>query len=269
MNEVLPERPLGDTGIMVSMLGLGSVKLGRNIGVKYPSPFTIPDDKAAASIISLAREMGINLIDTAPAYGNSEERLGKLLKGQRREWIICGKAGEEFVDGKSSHDFSPAHIRRSVERSLKRLATDYIDILLLHSDGNDWAIVEQGGLDTLAQLKSEGLIRAFGMSSKTVDGGLLAAEQSDCVMVTYNLNQREEAPVIDYCHKNNKGVLLKKVLASGHIAADSQEDALKKSMEFVFSHPGVSSAIVGTINPAHLRENARAVCSLQSTVYSR
>lgn len=258
MNETLPQRPLGNTGMMVSMLGLGSVKLGRNVGVKYPSAFTIPDDKAATSIISLARELGVNLIDTAPAYGNSEERLGKLLKGQRQEWIICGKAGEEFVDGKSSHDFSAKHIRRSVERSLKRLATDYIDILLLHSDGNDRAIVEQGGLEALAQLKTEGLIRAFGMSSKTVDGGLLAAERSDCMMVTYNLNQRDEAPVIDYCHEHNKGVLLKKVLASGHIAGDNQEDALAKSMEFAFSHPGVSSAIVGTINPRHLRENVAA-----------
>lgn len=258
MDKVLPQRPLGNTGIWVSVLGLGSVKLGRNEGVKYPSPFDIPDDQAAGSIIGLAKDLGINLIDTAPAYGNSEERLGKLLKGQRQDWVICDKAGEEFSHGKSTHDFSPRHLRYSIERSLRRLATDYIDIVLLHSDGNDQAIVEQGGLETLARLKSEGLIRAFGMSSKTVKGGLLAAEQSDCMMLTYNLNHRHEAPIIDYCHQHNKGVLLKKVLASGHIAANSREDALNKSMQFVFSQPGVASAIVGTINPEHLRENVKA-----------
>ncbi|MGQ9427141.1 aldo/keto reductase [Gilvimarinus sp. F26214L] len=259
MRETLTRRPLGNTGLMVSQLGLGTVKLGRDQGVKYPHQFKIPDDREAASIIALARDLGINLIDTAPAYGNSEERLGTLLKGQRQDWIICSKAGEEFSNGESSHDFSATHLRYSVERSLRRLNTDYIDILLLHSDGRDRTIVEGGALETLAQLKKEGLIRAIGMSSKTVEGGLLAAKQSDCMMVTYNLQEREEEPVIDYCHQHNKGVLLKKVLASGHIAAGDKADALQQSMDFVFSHPGVTSAIVGTINPKHLRQNVDAL----------
>src|SRR5690606_5749350 len=98
MNQTLPRRPLGNCGFDVSVLGFGTVKLGRDQGVKYPNSFRIPDDAEAASIIALARDLGINLIDTAPAYGNSEERLGKLLKGQREDWIICSKAGEEFVD---------------------------------------------------------------------------------------------------------------------------------------------------------------------------
>src|SRR5690606_4365702 len=220
--------------------------------------FTIPNDSEAASIVALARDLGINLIDTAPAYGNSEERLGKLLKGQRQDWIICSKAGEEFDAGESHHDFSPAHLRRSVERSLRRLNTDYIDILLLHSDGQDREIVEAGALHTLADLKREGLIRATGMSSKTVEGGLLAAQHSDCMMLTYNLQQREEAAVIDYCREQGKGVLLKKILASGHIASSGDAGSLQQSMDFVLGYPGVSSAIVGTINPKHLRENVEA-----------
>ncbi|MEX1033922.1 MAG: aldo/keto reductase [Cellvibrionaceae bacterium] len=258
IDKPLPRRPLGSTGIAVSILGLGTVKLGRNEGVKYPTAFAIPDDEAASSIIALAKDLGVNLIDTAPAYGNSEERLGKLLKGQRQDWIICSKAGEEFTDGQSIHDFSAKHLRHSVERSLQRLNTDYIDILLLHSDGRDREIVKDGGLEALAQLKAEGLIRAFGMSSKTVEGGLLAAQHSDCMMVTYNLNEQAEEPIIDFCRQHNKGVLLKKILASGHITAGNQNDALRKSMDFVFSHAGVTSAIVGTINPKHLRENVAA-----------
>lgn len=258
MDKLLPKRTLGSTGIAVSVLGLGTVKLGRNQGVKYPSQFTIPDDREASSIIALARDLGINLIDTAPAYGSSEERLGKLLKGQREQWIICDKAGEEFDNGQSNHNFSAKHLRHSVERSLRRLNTDYLDIVLLHSDGHDKAIVEQGALETMAQLKKEGLVRAIGMSSKTVEGGLLAAQHSDCMMVTLNLNEQAESAVIDYCRENNKGVLLKKILASGHIAAGNRQEASKTSVEFVLGYPGVTSAIVGTINPLHLRENAAA-----------
>ena len=156
-------RPLGSTGLLVSPLGLGTVKLGRDQGVKYPSGFQIPDDDEARMLLKLSRDLGINLIDTAPAYGRSEERLGPLLRGQRQDWVIVSKVGEEFVDGQSSHDFSAAHTRRSVERSLKRLETDFIDLVLVHSDGNDLAILNGCEVnDTLAELKREGKIRAFG-----------------------------------------------------------------------------------------------------------
>jgi aryl-alcohol dehydrogenase-like predicted oxidoreductase len=255
----LPKRAFGNTGIDVSILGLGTVKFGRDQGVKYPEGFTIPDDRAASELISLTREAGINLIDTAPAYGTSEERLGKLLKGQRDDWVICSKVGEEFENGHSRFDFSAGHTRLSVERSLRRLNTEMIDIVLVHSDGNDTNIIEQHEVfNTLAKLKAEGKIRAFGMSSKTVAGGLLAAAHSDGVMVTWNLAYDDERPVIDYCQQHQKGVLIKKALASGHVAhnANSQpSDPVQQSFDQLFAHPGVSSAIVGTINPHHLLDN--------------
>jgi aryl-alcohol dehydrogenase-like predicted oxidoreductase len=247
--------------MQVSALGLGTVKLGRDQGVKYPSGFTIPDDQQAADLLARAREWGINLIDTAPAYGNSEERLGKLLRNQREQWLICSKVGEEFVGGHSSFDFSARHTRTSIERSLRRLNTDVIDIVLIHSDGEDARIVrEEECLQTLQQLKKEGLIRAYGMSSKTLHGGLLAAAHSDVMMVTYNLRERGEKPILDYCYAHNKGVLIKKALASGHIASGvANGDPVRGSMNFLFAHPGVSSAIVGTINPAHLDHNCQCV----------
>ncbi|XBY63691.1 aldo/keto reductase [Pseudomonas solani] len=249
-------RPLGDTGLVVSPLGLGTVKLGRDQGVKYPSGFTIPDDDEAGRLIGLARELGINLIDTAPAYGRSEERLGPLLRGQRQDWVIVSKSGEEFEAGQSSHDFSPAHTRRSVERSLKRLETDYIDLLLLHSDGNDLRILQDSGAyETLAELKREGKIRAFGLSGKTVEGGLLALERGDCAMVTYNLAEQGEKPVLDYAASHAKGILIKKGLASGHACVGAGVDPVKASFELIFGHPGVGSAIIGTINPLHLSHN--------------
>ena len=73
-------RPLGSTGLRVSPLGLGTVKLGRDQGVKYPNGFTIPDDAAARALLDQARALGINLIDTAPAYGVSEQRLGRGIR---------------------------------------------------------------------------------------------------------------------------------------------------------------------------------------------
>lgn len=249
-------RPLGSTGLRVSPLGLGTVKLGRDQGVKYPNGFTIPDDSQALALLRQARELGINLLDTAPAYGISEERLGPLLRGQRDEWVIVSKTGEEFVDGQSHFDFSAAHTRYSVERSLKRLGTDRIDMLLVHSDGQDLAVLEQTGVyETLAALKREGKILAYGLSGKTVEGGLKALERGDCAMVTYNLAEQGERAVLDYAAEHGKAILIKKALASGHICLQPGQDPLRASFELIFGHPGVSSAIIGTINPQHLSAN--------------
>ncbi len=260
-------RPLGDTGLMVSPLGLGTVKLGRDQGVKYPAGFTIPDDAEARRLLALARDLGINLIDTAPAYGRSEERLGPLLRGQRQDWVIVSKVGEEFEAGQSRFDFSPAHARRSVERSLERLETDFIDLVLVHSDGNDLAILQDSGVyETLAELKRAGKICGFGLSGKTVEGGLLALERGDCAMVTYNLNEQGEKPVLDYALQHGKGILIKKGLASGHACLGAGIDPVRASFELIFGHPGVTSAIIGTINPLHLSHNvATAVAVIEGT----
>lgn len=270
-------RPLGDSGLIVSPLGLGTVKLGRDQGVKYPNGFTIPDDRAAAALLAQARELGINLLDTAPAYGVSEQRLGPLLRGQRHEWLICSKVGEEFEDGASRFDFSAAHTRLSVQRSLQRLETDYLDLVLVHSDGNDLTVLEETGVYAeLQRLKQEGLIRAFGFSGKTVAGGLQALEQGDCAMVTYNLAEQSEKPVLDYAARHGKGILIKKALASGHACRPAQqvgqatpkdaclhgEDPVRASFELIFAHPAVSSVIVGTITPAHLAHNVATAAAL-------
>ena len=255
-------RPLGNTGMNVSIVGLGTVKLGRDQGVKYPKDFTIPDDQQASLLLDEARDLGINLIDTAPAYGNSEQRLGTLLKQQRQQWFICSKVGEDFDQGVSSFNFSAEHTRFSIERSLQRLKTDYIDMVLVHSDGNDLDIINNcGTLDTLKALKQDGKIRSYGMSTKTLEGGLLAAQHSDIVMVTLNLNEQAELPVVEYCEQNNKGCLVKKALASGHICID-KKDPIQASTDFIFKQPGVSSIIIGTINREHLRHNIH--CAINS-----
>lgn len=243
-------RTIPGTDLHVSAIGLGTVKLGRDQGVKYPDAFTIPDDAAVTRLLDQARDSGINLLDTAPAYGNSEQRLGKLITN-RQDWIIATKTGEEFENGVSRFDFSASHTRKSIERSLKRLNTDYLDIVLIHSDGNDEAILQQGDcVQALQDLQNEGLVRTIGMSTKTIAGGIMAASLLDIVMIIYNLEQRDEA-VLEYARENNKGMLVKKGLMSGH--AGSVED----SMQLLMQTPGIQSAIIGTITPDHLAENIR------------
>ena len=208
-------RKLTGTDLIVSALGLGTVKLGRDQSVKYPESFIIPDDHKARNLLTQAHEAGINLIDTAPAYGSSEERLGSLLSN-RQDWIIATKCGEEFEEGKSRFNYTGAHTRMSIERSLERLKTDYLDIVLIHSDGNDDAILNNTDcVETLKACKSEGKIRTIGMSTKTIAGGILAASLLDIVMITYNLQQQDQE-VLDYANSLGKGVLVKKGLMSGH-----------------------------------------------------
>ena len=257
----LPKRPLGQTGMAVSCLGLGTVKFGRNQGVKYPTGFTLPDDSQISDLLALARDLGINLLDTAPAYGSSEERIGKLLT-ERERWLLCSKAGETFADGKSTFDFSATAIRHSVERSLRRLCTDYLDILLIHSDGQDEHIInETGCIQAMQDMKQQGLIRATGMSTKTIAGGMLAAHLCDVLMLTYNPQAIADLPVIQKAGSLNKGILIKKALNSGHAVSETSDAVAPgtKSLRFALTPPAVSSVIVGTITPRHLKSNAAAV----------
>ena len=247
------KRRLGQTALNVSPLGLGTVKFGRNQGVKYPKKFELPEERTLADLLSLARDMGVNLLDTAPAYDQSEERLGRLLKGQRTDWILVGKAGEEFEDGVSSYHFTPEHFEMSLTRSLKRLQTDYLDVLLIHSDGSDLDILDNTALiETMLGFKARGLVRAIGASTKTPEGGVKTLELMDVAMATYTPEYRGEETVLDFAARQGKGVLLKKLFSSGHTIK------IEEAFRFAFSHPGVSSAIVGTINPLHLQDNIKS-----------
>jgi aryl-alcohol dehydrogenase-like predicted oxidoreductase len=133
-------------------------------------------------------------------------------------------------------------------------------------------IMEQmGTLEVLAQLRREGLLRAFGISTKTVEGGLAAARCCDVVMLTYNTQQREALPVLDACASRGCGVLVKKAFGNGHLLAPAgtgsadaapapqiQRDPLQATMDLLLEHPGTGAAVVGTINPTHLQANVTA-----------
>jgi len=257
---MIQHRKLGNTSIEVSTIGLGTVKFGRNQGVKYPSAFNLPSDKEITNLLESAKDLGINFLDTAPAYGCSEERIGTYLKNtkDRHDWVIASKFGEVFSNGISSFDFTAKSARNSIDNSLKNLNTDYLDIVLVHSDGNDEEIIEKYNVfDTLSELKKSGKIRAYGMSTKTISGGIRAIEESDVAMVTYNPNEISEQPVIAHAHQLNKGILIKKALASGHIQklnTNNQQNPIQNSINFILNEPGVTSIIIGTLNINHLKE---------------
>lgn len=259
---MLPLRELGTTGMRVSCLGLGTVKFGRNREVKYPEGFELPSDREISALLDLAREAGINLLDTAPAYGSSEQHIGRLLP-DRDKWLLCTKVGEIFEGGRSRFDFSAGHVRASVEQSLRHLRADRLDLVLIHSDGSDLDILDNSDcLEILERLRDKGLLRAIGMSSKTIEGGLRAIELVDALMLTYNRSDISQSPVIEQAQKAGKGVLIKKGLASGHAVHGAAQDgtpSVADNFRFLLEPPGISSIIVGTINPNHLRENIQSV----------
>ncbi len=250
----MERRVLGRSGIETSLLGLGTVKLGRSLGLKYPKPFELPSMAQAKRLLDVTQALGVNLLDTAPAYGDSETRLGTLLAGQRSRWVLSTKVGEEFDGTRSTFDFSPEHIRLSVQRSLTRLRTDYLDVVLIHSNGEDERILDEfGALDCLMELKAQGLIRAVGLSHKSVAGGRAAlAAGADVIMATLNAANTSEAALIGEANANGCGVLIKKALESGR--------APPSDLKAVAAHGGVTSIVVGTLNIHHLNENARALC---------
>ena len=269
MSEYLTRRKnIAETGLAVSPLGLGTVKLGRTAGVKYPGSFKIPDDVQTLKLLSQASELGINLIDTAPAYGNSEQRLGQLLPKLNREWVIATKVGELFnADLAQSHyNYTAEFIKQSVEQSLKNLRREVLDIVLIHSDGNDQHIIEHlGVLEILNDLKQQGLIRATGMSTKTVAGGLLSLQQSDIAMVMHNSGYQDEQAVLDQAATSNKAIFIKKALNSGHLARSSSvTDPVQASFDTIYQNPAVTSIVIGTITPSHLTSNvSKAVKALE------
>jgi len=243
----------------VSRLGLGTVKLGRNQNVRYPGGegFALPDDRTLELLLDLALECGINLIDTAPAYGCSEERLGKLMGSRRDRFFLVTKTGEEFCNGASQHVFTAAHTIMSVERSLRRLKTEFLDCVLVHSSRDDVNVIARtAALETLARLKEEGKIGSFGVSTYTVEGGKLAVDLSDCVMVTYNVKHTAERPVIDHARAKGRAVLVKKGLASGHV---SGPDDAAEHVRFVLGTAGVTSLVIGSITPENIRANVRVL----------
>ncbi|MCC7146819.1 MAG: aldo/keto reductase [Phycisphaeraceae bacterium] len=247
------QAPLGKTGLRVSPIGFGAFKIGRNQNIKYPQDYALPSGQEVARLLDGLLELGVNLIDTAPAYGVSEERIGAALRGRRRdEYVLATKVGERFAEGKSSYDFSGPAVRQSVEESLRKLRTEAVDLLFIHSDGRDVEIQTQTDIvPTLLELKKAGKTRGIGLSGKTAEGAQMALAWADAIAVEYHLEEQRCGAVMAEAARQGVGVVVKKGLASGHLDA-------QKAVEFVLGNAAVGSLLVGTLNLEHMRQNIAA-----------
>jgi aryl-alcohol dehydrogenase-like predicted oxidoreductase len=242
-------RPLGKTGFSITPIGFGAFKIGRNEKTKYAEAYALPDERAVADLLNGILDLGINYIDTAPAYGVSEERIGRSVGHRRNEFVLSTKAGETFENGQSQYDFSAGGIRASVERSLRRLQTDVVDLVFIHSNGEDVAIQQTtDAVGTLRDLRRQGLVRAIGLSGKTVEGALLALDWADAIMVEYHLRDQSLAPAIAAAAERGVGVVVKKGLASGKLPP-------AEAIGFVLANKAVASLVVGGLNLDHIRSN--------------
>jgi myo-inositol catabolism protein IolS len=180
---------IGKTDLYVNPIGLGTNAVGGH------NLFPNLDEAAGKELVLTGLENGINFLDTAFIYGpkRSEEIIGEVLKerGNRSEVVIATKAAHKYVGEEIELDNSPAFLKQSVEESLQRLQTDYIDLFYIHFPDTDTPKDEAVG--ALKQLKDEGKIRAIGVSNFTLDQVKEANKDGyvDVVQGEYNLISRD------------------------------------------------------------------------------
>jgi L-galactose dehydrogenase len=276
-------RPLGRTGLNVSVMSQGGAAIGQQYG-----PVSVAE---AARCVHAAIDAGVNLIDTSAYYGRgkSEEMLGEILQGGWREKVhLCTKAGR--ID-RSVFDFTPAAMRRSVEESLKRLRTDRVEILLAHDIefADDTELVFTETANVLHQLKKEGKARFVGMSCYPL--GLLKKAIERCeldVVISYAhyslQNTRLVSELLPVAEARGVGVLNASPLSLGlltnqgpppwHPAPPAIKDACRTAaelcrargadiaflgMQFCFAEERIPSTITGTAKCDELAVNLRAM----------
>ena len=163
------------------------------------------------------------------------------------------RSGEEFYNGNSRYIFSAEHTRMSVERSLKRLKTDYLDCVLVHANRDDLHVINNTPvIEILNKMKEAGKILSTGVSTYSVEGGKAAVDLCDTVMLAYNMHDLSQRKVIDYAYSKGKAVLIKKGFASGHVKN------IEENIRFILDTKGVTSLIFGSITPANIISNLGA-----------
>jgi aryl-alcohol dehydrogenase-like predicted oxidoreductase len=256
---VIPSRPLGATGLVVSQLGLGAGPLGAM------------EEAAAERLVHGALDLGITLIDTAPSYGRSEEHLGKALRGRRHRVVLSTKLGYG-VPGVT--DWTPACIVAGLELALVRLGTSWLDVVHLHSCPLQ-VLTQTGVVDQLAALVRAGKIRIAAYSGDNAElAWAIESGRFGAVQCSVNaVDQRALDHAIPEANARGLGVLAKRPLANGvwrdtqrPEAADRAEywDRLhamslaltaERALGFALAQP-VSAVLVGTTRLEHLQAMA-------------
>lgn len=217
----MKRRPFGATGMMVSEIGLGAWQLAN-------PEWHLDDKEEAVRIVRASLDAGCNFFDTAPGYGGgrSEELLGQGLKGARHDVIICTKFSHHRDDG-GDDDFETEHIRPVLEGSLRRLQTDYVDILLLHNPPRelmDGRVASQ--YEELERLKEEGKIREYGVSLdwRVELEMMMETTKSRAAEVMYNAFYQEPREAFSQAQERGVGLIVKVPLDSGWLSGRYRGD---------------------------------------------
>lgn len=215
-------RTLGRTGLKVSEIGFGALEIGRDWGIPVGDDFGRPDEKEAIRVLNAVLDAGITLIDTAPAYKLSEERIGKAIACRRHEFVLATKVGERLndEDPASHYDYSYDATMAFVEQSLRRLKTDVIDLLQIHSASVE--VIRAGEtMRAMKKAQEQGKARFLGMTG-SVEAAVEAVKNGDydTVQVSYNIVYRDpEIELFPLCRERGIGVIIKDGLGSGKLTS--------------------------------------------------
>lgn len=222
--QLMKKNRLGSSELMVGEIGLGCMSLGT-------------ETEPAVALIHEALDRGVNLLDTADLYdaGKNEEIVGQAIQGRRDQVIVATKVGNRRLPGKEgwSWDPSKAYIKQAVRDSLKRLQTDYIDLYQLHGGTMDDPIEET--IEAFEELKQEGLIRYYGISSirPNVIREYVQRASIVSVMNQYSVaDRRAEEEVLPLLEQKGISVIARGPVASGVLADSGAAKADKGYLDY-------------------------------------
>jgi aryl-alcohol dehydrogenase-like predicted oxidoreductase len=220
-NMALNTRILGKSGIAVTEMGLGLWAAG---GTDWGPT----DDRQVLNAIELALELGVNFFDTADIYGDghSEELLGQAMQGRRERFVVATKIGWRDFDGAARRTaYSDVNsLIAGVESNLRRLQTDYIDVIQSHISFRDPTM--EIFIEGFRRLEQAGKVRAYGVSTSDFEYLQAFNHQGGCatLQIDYSiLNRTPEAAILDYCQRNQIGVIVRGALAMGLLAGKFDE----------------------------------------------
>jgi aryl-alcohol dehydrogenase-like predicted oxidoreductase len=280
-------RTLGRTGLEVSRLGIGLAAIAQE---------SLEDIASVEKVLTAALESGINFFDTAECYHDSEEMVGRAISARRDEFYLATKFGHSLSeDGqKVAPAWSAREINASIGQSLKRLRTDHVDLLQLHTCDLD--VLQKGeAIEAAQRARDAGKTRFIGYSGDN-EPAMWAVESGifDTLQVSFNLtDQRPRLGLLEAAKRHDMGVIVKRPIANGAWGSvanptanlrwgpdygdvywrrgramtemgpieGAPHDRIAMSLGFLFGHPEVDTAIVGTRNVGHLKSNIELVKS--------
>jgi aryl-alcohol dehydrogenase-like predicted oxidoreductase len=292
----LPTTTLGRTGVTVSKLGFGAMELrSRNL-----------DPTEVERLLNTVLDVGINLVDTSPDYGASEDHIGRAISHRRNEYFLASKCGCPIGEsvGESGpagreHVFTRENVRAGVEQSLRRMQTDHLDLVQFHMSPSPSTLAEDDAVAELQTLRDEGKVRFLGISGTLPHlPEQIAMGVFDAFQIPYSAVEREHEDAITAAASAGAGTIIRGGVARGFpeprtdyperyqqmIRARNERfeqtdigdllgemTPMEFMLRFTISHPDMHTTIVGTKNTDHLAANVEAASSgpLPTDIYEK